>query len=264
MIFFYYLPQISAHQVTPGLLAGRGLAGPLKDCLGERVFGDRVSRHNVVRGPDGSSGVILFAPPFGGGEIDRPGYHPEHQEWTQVLGADGVSYWLGRDREQPPSPEGLRREDQLDGYEQVLGDGRAWLCPTIRRAWVVPRVPQSYGRHNGRFERRVLPEYEDVWKQSAGWLAERLTDEEWFDASVTCLGLNYRLGAEEITALGLLNDRTMQAVMESALDEPWFREAQQDPKKKHFLEELQNALVSSSDGPADSPGSRTIGRVEPT
>ncbi len=228
-IFSYFIPVIESHNVKHDTLLELGLRDALWDVLlNASVFDQHVSRMDCAKGPTGSSGTIVFALPAGGGRNPKPGYHPNEQTW---IDCDG--YWLGYANNHKPSPQMLQRETVIDGYEHMLGDGQVWTCPIIRRAWLFPCLPQSIARHRGEIEREVLPEYAKVWQASATWLGA-LTDVELLDCAVAALSVAYRVSYEECRALNLMNSTSMQRIRESALDAPWWEEADsgRDPKKK--------------------------------
>lgn len=246
-VFFYYLPGIEPPHVTRKLLESRGIGDALSDCLRSDADFSRIITNRILRFSDGSDGTLLFADPVDG-SVERVGFYPKEQTWVYVAS----SYWLGFNKEHPPTPEHLRRPTVQDGYEETLGDGKVWTCPIIRQAYIRPMLPQRYGLHNGEFTAEVLPEYAELWEKSADWFAGTMTMGELFEACRLCLSLNYRVSDEEITALDLLNDDSMGLIINAALDLPWFRDAANDAEKKRLQDMLELAGVSTSPGDEDS------------
>ena len=288
-VFLYYVPGVARQDVTRELLIERGLSVAFADVLAAPgPVESRLTLREVRNGgPDNRHGVILCPTPIdASGGSQRIGHYADSQEWEAVDGfrveslelrenADSTrpplssspppQYWLGIDREDPPTPEALRRPETIDGYEHTLGDKRAWVCPIIRRCFVTPMVPRAYRRRGESLVGEVLADYRSIWERSAKWAAAAYADEargidEWFDGAVDCLALNYRLGPEEVGRLGLLTDRTMRLVIEAAIDDPWMREAIDDPEKKSAVERVIRVLRNTSPGQEDcSPDTPPVG-----
>lgn len=269
--FRYYLPGLvldGSGKVTRAQVEQRGLWDRLDDCVTGQITTEKFSQNGVTKGPDGRAGVLIVPMPHDGGTVARTEYAPDHQTWHQ---SDRGDYWIGVDNDHPPTPEGMVRRRPVNGYEEKLGDGRVWLCPMIRTEIVQPGVPMTYGLSGGRAFGRVDKRCRKVWEASARWCVRfleeyqqyRIVDlmdaAEAFEACVDCLNLNYRMGPEEATLLGLLNDESMEKIIDAAIDMPEFRAVhvtEGDSKKKdlwrRLLEDWRNSLRGSEDSIPDT------------
>lgn len=267
-VFRYFLPGLDKSAVTPQEIAARGLA----DRLGDLVTGQAsdelasVQISNVRGGPEGDGALIVPMPPDGS-IVERAGYYADGQKWVR-----SDRYWIGTDDAHHPTPSGLARPRLVRGFAEKLGDGQVWECPTVRAEIMVPRVPCSYGVSGGQVFGRVLPQYQDVWERSVKWCVRFLPDyrdhrmvdllgvREAIEAAVMCLGLNYRIGAEEATLLmPLLDDEALEKVIDAAIDMPTYRAlcADGDQKKsasyQQLLDDFQNSLRSPGVSIPDTP-----------
>jgi hypothetical protein len=248
-MFQYFLPGI-AHpsHVTPSLLRDRGLGDVLADCLrNDAAFARLKSSTNVQpHGPEGHAGVMLSPLPAGGDLRDyapRIGFHPDEQQWREVRPPTSdlrPPIFLLWEPARLPTPAELRRETPLlSGYDLELGDGQVWTAPRIRRPSVeagdppasehrlgdgTAFVPSAWGVDAvGNFTRTVRDEYRAAWEM-AGEIFEvfvGLRSIERPEALAYCvrvLGLNYRLGPQEATALKLFDDGNYQRVFWAPFD----------------------------------------------
>lgn len=241
-MFFYYFPGDPNIVPTRESLA----AGPLKpilwDLLASPTLFDRRVRSFAIHanGPDGMSGRLLAAMPANL-EGPVPGMR-EGQTWLPVGDIDGKpEYWIGFDS--LPSPEILQREHIVPGEEAELGDGRVWICPTVRRKGAIIALPTSWGvDRKGDFIQEVLPEYSRYWEASGEILNLQISDDvRKSQAMLLCvemLQVNYRVGVREVAALRLLNDVSFPLVWRAATDaafvEEWLAslDSEGNPQKK--------------------------------
>lgn len=249
-VYRYYLPGVKAATVTDAVLAERGIAERLRDCSIARHKGTRIEVSDFnANGPDGSSGAMVIPQPRSRASVPtiRPGQFEAHK-------SQHGEYWLVWDPADPPSPAGLERWETVPGVHCELGDGRLWECPTIRTTCRVDHLPAAYSKLNGKLSRQVLPEYQEAWSLSLTWSCRLLDDfrdkpvvqvmgpENAFTGSIKCLALNYRVSDEEVSLLQLLNDRTMDAVIDAAVDRAWFDDVTDggDQKKSLMYEALSD------------------------
>ncbi|MBK8916459.1 MAG: hypothetical protein IPM64_17980 [Phycisphaerales bacterium] len=266
--FRYYLPRAlpnAAGRVDRAVLEARGLWDRLDDVVTGQLAHDRYSANHLRQGPDGGEGLLLVPEPHDGSVVERAAFVPEHQTWWPGEGPEvggrrpEISYWIGIDRDYPPTPAGLARRDLVGGYEHTLGDGHVWVCPTIRRALFLPGVPCSYAKVGGELVREPLPQYARIFRRTLEFAARFAAGEappaaDQWDLAVACLAVNYRVSNEEVSQLRLINDRTLELVMDAAFDLPWLREATSgaDPQKKRAWEAIRSALASTSAGDPES------------
>lgn len=248
--FQYFIPDINVQHVDPAFLAGRGLQMPLRDLL-ERWD----PPHNVVctairRGPENREGVWIYPLPPSGAMPAQLGYDAGSQHWVECGG-----HWLGYEKAAKPSPEELQRGQVVGGYEHKLADGRVWICPVLRRKINEANLPVQFRVEGGEWIQTVKDEYRELWGKSYGWwqqfmgLDDKPSDVEVLDACCELLSLNYRVGRQEISELGLLDSETAPLVFRAAVDGPWWQEWQNDPQKKTEIDSILQGLQSSQPGP---------------
>lgn len=167
--------------------------------------------------------------PGGSGCIVSPGNEPP----GRVHWEEGRGYWVGVE-DLPVRPQDLQRQVMIDGDGLLLADGCEWRVPRIRR-WdrstlaFVPAVPTSLGVSRGVCQRRVQPAYQAI-SQAAERIFQTIFDAAStggdahlagaFADAVAFLNVNYRIGLEEASIIGLLDDHTIQCVLLSAID--WY------------------------------------------
>jgi hypothetical protein len=217
--FLYFLPGVPG--CNPAMLRDRGLLGRF------RKFGGGMLEHSIsecLKGPGGGSGCIVTAGP-GGAE-----YLPERQRWLE-----GEKFWVGiEDASFPPRPQDLEREAGIDGYELELLDNNVWRVPLVhawdeKRAQHRPNLPQVMApvieSGNTRMQIRVQAEFEAV-HELAGRIFQAFAGqatvslETLFSDAAAILGVNYRIGPEEIGLLGLLNESLAARVLALSIDLP--------------------------------------------
>jgi len=134
-----------------------------------------------------------------------------------------------------PGPGDLARGRQVDGHWVELGDGHKWLVPCARRFPSGTMLPQSLIMERGVRVGGVVREYVEFSKRAEG-LFERLylgkgSDREdaggvsfgeAFAICVEALGVNYRVGAAEVSRLELLRTDRLRSVLGAIVDEPSF------------------------------------------
>lgn len=215
--FLYFVPDAAWIIPDAAALVAAGLDG---------VLGGAGLSAAPSAGPGGANGMLLAA----GGEA--PAYRPEGQTWA--LRQDGRA-WLGFDPAAPPGPDELERPEQLPGHLVQLGDGRHWLCPVARLFGGESALPQTYLLEPGGVRKAVAPAWRDLWADCERlWAADQTLPElELLRIAHRALGVNFRLGTDEINALGLLHDRCLVGVLGALLDLPTVeavrREAGGDP-----------------------------------
>lgn len=223
--FLYYFPGTPG--MNPAMLAARGCLDRFTYSLG------------------GAGGTIVHttswcdAGPVGAGAMVAAGdepitYNPERQRWIE-----GLTFWVGCDKDFPPGPDDLAREIGIIGIEAALGDGQAWRVPLVRK-WDdqncshAPNLPSRIvpvivdGKRE--YRRTVNPEYQAIDKLAEvtfdAFVAPEgtsISPEKLFEDAAAFLSVNYRIGVEEIGLLGLLEIETAIEVLKVAIDEPVFR-----------------------------------------
>lgn len=246
------------------VLESAGLVDVLRDVASAR---DQCALPEIAgRGPGGRSGIMLIALPPTREQPRRLGYHPEFQHWQQA----GEDFWVGFDKEYPPTPADLLRETKARdaegrprprhaGYPLTLADGHEWLAPIVRRppaaierGFADSELPKDIGWDNaGRFVETLKPEYRELWDDAEElcnclFAAEEsgsyeITVERGLHWCLRLLGTNYRYGRHEQNLLHAIDAETVFPVLGAAVD--------------FWLVKRLLALEKKSGAPSTPPGS---------
>lgn len=121
--------------------------------------------------------------------------------------------WIGFWNDDRPTAAQLARDEQIAGHRVRLGDGGDWLVPTARVFPLGTRLPESLVLGpDGELVREAIPRFarisrmaEQVWAdlETMGQGGEITLREGW-DIAAAALSVNYRVGINEVSALGLL------------------------------------------------------------
>lgn len=222
-------------------------------------------------GPDKQPGaVVVFNP--GNPEARSPqiGYFPLKQEWQK---ASGGKFWIGREKDKPVRPADLQRTEIIAGHKVKLADGQEWMIPVARVFPQGTMLPQSLILGpDGEVVKEVLPRYarlgqkaERVWqefKKQMGWLEEgenpeSMTEKEEWEIATEVLGINYRLGAWEISFLRLFTTENLERVLSAFVDIPTMlaaSRAMQEASKKKENVSIPGGNNTGDGGQADATG----------
>ena len=201
-----------------------------------------VSRETTA-GPGARGGIVVA---HKGTEAGNVRYDPTGQTWRKI--SDGV--YLGFDPANRPGPADLQRDEIIRGYPVTLADGNDWIIPLARifpdgmAAKALPNgaIPQALGLDDeGKLTKKPLAEFaeicefaERIWdivRADAGLLDEGetvapLEDAEAWKIAVKALGVNYRVGGREVSALELLTTANVMALLQTFVDFPSFAAVQ--------------------------------------
>ena len=241
-VFLYFLPgwvtsdvEGAARKATRANLQTSPLAAALSDCLRtERTFQKSLVVHSVAKGPSGSSGVLIAALPPQWNDVHRIGFYAEEQTWREC-----GEFWLGYVTSCKPGPDSLQREELVSGYDYEMHDENIWHAPMIRYPAGGANLPKTMGVDGrGEFIEAVVDAMKWAWDLSCviwdqWFLGDGVPKKDVFDFAVKCLSVNYRIGPQEATALGLMTNATAALVLKAAIAEPLIQEyiAEQDSKK---------------------------------
>ena len=215
----------------------------------------------VAEGPDGKPGLTLALP---GGR--SPKFFAERQNWRKLP----ARWYLGTWRDAPPARDDLAKPAIRAGHPVTIA-GEPWTVP-VARYWQTlegapvwtPATPQTYTL--GKDGEIALAEAEEwrwfsdlaerYWAALAGNFEDgSLTKADIFRLAARALGVNYRVGDEELLVLEILNDMVAIEILNAVCDWPGF---------KQILTEL-DAKKNDSDADASSPGdSGETASPEPT
>jgi len=219
--FLYYLPNVrtlnEAGVREAGLAYALGRGGPTYQAMSP--------------GPNGSAGVLFTLPGASGqcASSEAAG----RATWAQVPNA---AVWVGFDPDDPPTPEDLARERQIDGHGVTLEDGQQWLVPVARALAGHCPLPRRVSWDGAQWSPgEVLERYRDLeghaqrlWGLVMG-AAEAtpeteapppITFADECDIAAAALALNYRLGPAEISLLGLFSTESEARVALAIIDWP--------------------------------------------
>jgi len=210
------------------VLRARNLSGVLA--------GLKPTTRGIYNGPEGKSGVLLAGNPSG--DI---GYFPDRQTWRKGTRGD---FWLGFDPEDPPTPEDLARPRLVSGHTVEMRGGGKWTIPVARSFPVGTGLPQIIVLdETGTVTTETVPEFVDlsrraekIWtamieaaaaaeeKRAAGdetavavW---SISFAERFEIAVAALAVNYRLEADEISLLKIMEGIHQDQILYALVDGP--------------------------------------------
>lgn len=232
------------------------------------IFRDRMSNNDlagngrnaisyVMHGPDGVAGVLLQPLAAEPQESDGVGlgYYPDRQQWVKVEVGGKVGYYIGYDPSNLPGPQDLERDKMISGYMEQLGGGQEWEAPVIRLKDSKTNLPDIWKLKSGRVVASVRNDWQWAWDLS-GEIWEWFTAEDSVNeelAFVWCaklLGINYRVGAEEVSILGLLGKDFFSPILRAAVNGPLI---------EMVLDEQKKRQTADSDSTSDSLNS-TVGQ----
>lgn len=234
----------------------------------DAVWGVGLAQCQCSRGPDGAGagGVCIgYAPDDPAGAPPRVGYYPEDQEWSAAAGG---AYWIGFEKAARPRPQDLARQSQLMGHEVELADGARWLVPVARRYTGGSPLPQTIRlAADGSAVMEIAPafrafsaEVEKLFPAFIHGNFPALAGPEpaggrpvytWADRlrwCATALGLNYRIGPWELSALGLLTTEAAKAIERAIIDWPSV-EAEIDALSKKNSASRSDGSITGSGAP---------------
>jgi hypothetical protein len=223
--FLYYVPTQKG-ALTQDDLRAAGLSYAF-----ELRKGENPTARGCSPGPDNMIGLVL------GQQSEGLGYYPQRQTWRKIPSSPAGA-WVGFETATPPGPDDLQRAKTIDGKLVELGDGNQWLIPIARRP------VESNGHLAGMIalpERLALddvgewvsggvdPKYREVWEAAILFWDSlmsadvdengiSLTFSQAADAAVAALAANYRVNRLEVSALGLLSDSIINAILETLVD----------------------------------------------
>jgi len=232
----YFLPKFTG---LVNLEVGR------RHALGYAFESESFACNDTAAGPDGGPGTTFAV----GGDGVVVTYPPDQVTWQKHETAD---YWVGLER--PHTPGDLAREEMLPGHWVRLADGQDWLVPVARGAGEEDGKPVWYEHLPRRLARKdgdwvageVIKRYEPLW--SIGKAFAEMDDQmDVFDAAITALSFNYRVGTTEALLLGLIDisgpvSHAASRILEAVIDGP----------RREELQKKRALTSTTSDGEPDS------------
>lgn len=212
--FIYFFPGVPG--VSVEMLHTSGVASRYTSPAG-------LIEHGVTQwdiGPTNSNGAAVCTVPCE--------YQSEQQIWINC-----GKFWLGCNKQTMPKPNDLEREIGIQGYYVTLKDQNNWRIPLLKR-WSKDHfenaLPESYRFINGVPRMCVQPRFEPL-ENIAQAILKIIVEGNKTDVVTLMhicselLSVNYRLGMEEISLLGLLDNENGVSILRSALDYAEFQEA---------------------------------------
>lgn len=212
----YFVENVQA--VSPQLVTELGLDYALAPGCNHRL---------AANGPCGASGAVLSL------ETDGLGFFPDRQTWHELATVGERKVWFGHAKDSPPGPGDLRTPTAIDGDRVRLFDEREWVVPraiAIEGSQVRCVTPAAARRKpdGGWYRGEVKAAYrrlDSIAREFFDRLAvedesRQITIAEALDWATEALGVNYRVRAGEIGALGLLDDggQVSYAVLLAVID----------------------------------------------
>lgn len=246
--FLYYIP---------GLSAGPDTHGAIYRLLGAAVAGAQLRCANVTSGPgQGGAGLMVAALPEGvvvaAGVVERRLVFcadPARQVWVE-----GPGYWVGYDVDNRPGPEDLERRNFVSGYPHTCPETGRWVVPLARRVDGRTELDQRIVYLPDRTtELRPVQRYEALCAFAAEHFeflsglesdetGQTVTfDQRYADVACEALGINYYVGAFELSLLGVLSRDAVMLICGYLCDWPG----------------LVKILTERSEKKSDSAGTRS-------
>lgn len=239
MLFQYFITE-PRQNLTREHITRHGLHSVLRDrmTVQDLTGTGRLAVRDIVVGPGGLEGSILcpLTTDVRDGEHEGIGYYPQNQEWLQVPVPGDTGYWLGWNPASLPTPDDLQRDTIVSGYWQALGDGQQWACPVIRQKHGASNLPDVWRLKDGKVVSTVKPDWQWAWDLS-GEVWDAMVAEGEIDQSlafVWCaklLSINYRIGPEECSVLGLFGRDEYRDVLQAAVNGPLIELLMEQQKK---------------------------------
>lgn len=258
--FLYFIPS-DAKTLSPAEIHRAGLGYAI----------DRKAFQHVITGPHGEPGFIVADE----SSVDRSAikYRPTEQTWRAVTRPEGLDVCLGWYHDEPPTPTDMVRRQPLPGVSVLLADGHAYQVPIARRfaefegrLLGVCGLPQSLARDSAGVwvPSGPIARYARLWDLLQGYLAAReealaKADADgviYFDfppineLAIGILGINYRIGPDELEALGLWTQEARTQILRIALDE----QTREDWIKKKAADLIRETGDSSAGPDPSTPG----------
>jgi hypothetical protein len=219
--FLYFLP---GHPGANAALLGKlGLLDRFSD------DGSTLIDHCIIAetgGPAGEdvgaqAGCIIAA------GIERPTYARDTQRWI-----DCDNFWVAIE-DLPPLPQDLERARGIAGYDLPLGpEGQIWRVPLVL-AWNRqamrhdPHVPTHLAFEKGKVVHRISRRHQpivDVAQRVLDAALAAYTEQRdvvlpnGFEAAARLLGVNYRIGVEELSLLEAIDEPAAQRILSLSID----------------------------------------------
>lgn len=254
--FLYFIP--GAHGASAEALDAAGLA---------HLKGLSIESGQIDRGPAGGGLLIRIASK---GRAPALRYDGDAQIWRKC---GGGRFWLGYNRDHPPTPEDLARPDTIGGHLVTLEDGNKWLIPVARVAatgasplFKLDLDDEGEWIAGDPIDRlaALTVDAQEIWQQlvdavEGGENASgvmQLTVKTEADIGIRALAVNYYLGRFEVAALGLLSNRVTGSIAMALIDWPTI-ESEAAAQKKTEVEEKTSGdardASGTSCGSEDSP-----------
>lgn len=255
--FYYWFPESTP--ITRGSHLNEEI---LRQCQLDYSLHDCTEQINecVVReseGPGGAGTLVYPKPTHGKDPATLYGYKPESQQWL-----DRGGFYIGWETDAPPQPDDLSRQEINLGYAYER-DGMRWHIPIVRSHDETPSLPADYV-FTSAGEMQAVPKQQfrshwDLAGDAFEYLethSDNMSDEErherWPEEklvrmALTFLGLNYRIGIHEVTALSqcgnpILDQSSVSFILHAATDWPRYVEYK---KKAHHLRNSKPSMVSA-------------------
>ena len=226
-VFLYYLPGKSVASIEDIESVG------IKDIFYKDT--PRINSKVLANGPDGGTGLIIALDAPGRPQV---GFFKSRQSWRKT-----GDYWIGYDKEKPPSPTGLHRPiaEMIDGYIVNL-KGFDWIVPLARVFPEGTALPQGIVLGpNGKASKQPLEKYADfcrraemLWNQfnRDGEFKDDLKNNDSLDfnglwsMAVEALEYNYFMGKPEVSAYMLIETGNLSLVLQNIIDVPGWAKVQ--------------------------------------
>lgn len=216
---------------------------------------------SLLDGPAGA-GRMLIAD--GRLASERLYYRPAEQVWQKS--ANG-KYWLGYWLDAVPNAESLKRKAIVAGHTVELGGRGTFTIPLARKFPAGTNLPMDMVLTAEGLTLKEKPQFvgfsaraEKLWRhilRQMDWMSpdaeDAMTGQEQFLVCVEALGINYHLGSDEASMLGLIDTVSLNDIACLIVDVPGLK--QELPRMLEQLKKKDSDYPSGSLNESASSGS---------
>lgn len=215
-------------------------------------------------GPTGKGGTLACWDHGGHPDLDPVRlYDPDAQTWRPAPARGELAegrYWIGWETARPPRPVDLERDKTLQGRTVELADGNQWLIP------IACQLPRTWGASKSRIVNRYVGYFEAAIEAVTQWLfvsddgqgyGFRVPLDAGLDGGMGALvaqslALNYRLNADVLDALELIDSDCVATVLDAITEGAALARAVQ------LVREKKTEDLPDSTGEPSTPCTSTI------
>lgn len=261
---YYFLPNVT----RDGLLENPRLVAAVPVLSDLSKPDEHFTASDCRRGPGGVWGVVVYPLPVSRQMPPSLQYRPEQQGWLESRNG---KYWIGWLKDALPTPADLERAPNYPGYLVTDSHGQQWSIPIARSPDPeTSSLPKSFTFDEaGEPVAKLKDEFQQLWEISGKvWdfyetppadRSEELTDTWAIKQAAFALGVNYRLGLDQLNALhecdrGILDTGTVDNILLALIDRDRYIDWLQKKRTRNHASEPEtlNSGIGETNGSKDS------------